>query len=265
MGTQDSGANTAEGGTALTAYASDEAMLRRRLANGTVDTRSFQRRVSRCEISRCQGMCCYDGVYVSEESAAVITSLAERHADFFTTLGLDLPKRVIVEGEWQGKRGGLKTAVRARDFSATVEGYPAHFEDTACVFLARDGRCALQLLSEHEGRHPWHYKPVKCWLHPITIEGDGQSALVLHSRETDPYRLPGYDGFVSTIFCGRTCPGGAPASTVLAKELAFLSRIVGRGLLGEIERGSASRTSPPAEVQGRPGADRAPRRPPDRL
>ncbi len=254
MGTQDSGANTAGEGTALTAYASDEAMLRKRLAPGTLDARSFQRPLSRCEISQCQGMCCYDGVYVSEESAAVIISLTEKHAEFFAGLGLDLPDRGIVEGEWRGKRGGLKTAVRARDFSATVEGYPAHFGNTACVFLSRDGRCALQLLSEHEGRPPWYYKPVKCWLHPITIEGDGHSVLVLHSRETDPYRLPGYDGFVSTIFCGRTCPGGTPASTALARELTFLSRIVGRDLLVEIERGSDFPASDPSEGHGRSGA-----------
>lgn len=252
MTTQEHAADTPEEGLGLTAYASDAAMLRRRLANGTVDARSFQRPVPRCDISRCQGMCCYDGVYVSEESAAVITSLAERHADFFTNLGLDLPRQVIVEGEWRRRRGGVKTAVRARDFSATVAGYPAHFEDTACVFLTRDGRCALQLLSEREGRHPWYYKPMKCWLHPITIEGDGQSVLVLHSRETDPYRLPGYDGFVSTIFCGRTFPGGAPASTVLAKELIFLSWIVGRNLLAEIERGSDLPASNPPEGHGRP-------------
>lgn len=224
-----------EDGTALTAYADDAAMLRRRLADGTVDARSFGRPVARCEVTRCRGMCCYDGVYVSGGSAAVIRSVAERHAGFFAGLGLELPERVIVEGQWRGKVG-LKTAVRPRDFPATVEGYPAHFEDTACVFLTQEGRCALQLLSEHEGRHPWYYKPVKCWLHPITLEGDGPSVLMLHSQETDPYRLPGYDGFVSTIFCGRTCPGGAPASRVLAEELLFLSRIVGRDLMAEVAR-----------------------------
>ncbi len=233
MGPQDCGDVPTGDGTGLTAYAGDEAMLRRRLADGSVDARSFQRPVARCEISSCQGMCCYDGVYVSEEAAAVIAALAERHADIFARLGLDLPERVIVRGEWRSK-AGLKTAVRPRAFSATVEGYPAHFGDTACVFLTRDGRCGLQLLSEHQGRHPWYHKPVKCWLHPITLEGEGPSVLVLHSRETDPYRLPGYDGFVSTIFCGRTCPGGVPASQVLAKELTFLSRIVGRDLLAEM-------------------------------
>ncbi len=218
----------------VTAYASDEEMLHARLAHGTVDVQSFRRPLSRCEISTCRGMCCYDGVYVSRESAAVIQRLADEHVDFFAGLGIDLPAHVIVEGEWQWKKGGLKTAVKPRVFSKSVEGYPAHFEDTACVFLAADGRCSLQLLSLHLGRHPWYYKPVKCWMHPITLEGEGKSRLVLHSRETDPYRLPGYDGFVSVIFCGRTRPEGMPASTVLSEELSLLSRIVGRDLQAEL-------------------------------
>lgn len=227
--------DNAPGGANVTAYASDEATLRRRLAHGTVDAYSFRRSVARCEISRCGGMCCYDGVYVSQESAAVITQLAETHTAFFAALGLDLPDRVIVEGNWAWKRGGLKTAVRHRAFANTVEGYPAHFEDTACVFLTGDGRCGLQLLSVHLGRHPWSCKPVKCWLHPITLEGDEPSVLILHNEETDPYRLPGYDGFVPVIFCGKTRPDGAPAYAVLSEELIFLSRIVGRDLLAEVQ------------------------------
>ena len=70
-------------------------------------------------------------------------------------------------------------------------------------------------------------------MHPITLEGESRAALLLHDAHTDPSRLPGYDGFVSRIFCGRTCAGGAPAAVVLADELTFLSRIVGRNLVAE--------------------------------
>jgi len=225
-----------EDGACLTAYPDDEATVRQRLIGGSVDAESFRRPLRRCEISACRGMCCYDGVYVSRESAAVIERAAREHAGFFASLGLQLPDRVIVEGGWAWKRGGLKTAVRHRPFSSTVEGFPPHFTDTACVFLAGDGRCSLQLLSAHLGRHPWYYKPMKCWQHPMTLEGETEAVLCLHSDRTDPYRFPGYEGFVSRIFCGRTCPGGAPASVVLADELAFLSQIVGRDLLAEAQR-----------------------------
>jgi len=225
------GAGQCESG--LTAYPDDEASLRRRLAAGRVDAESFRRPVARCEIAVCRGMCCHDGVYVSPECAAVIERAAVKHADFFAGLGLRLPDPIIVEGEWAWKKGGLKTAVMPRTFSKAVQGFPPHFTDTACVFLTNDGLCSLQLLSQHRGRHPWYYKPVKCWMHPITLEGDERSVLILHNDRTDPYRFAGYDGFVSKIFCGKTCPGGEPASAVLSDELAFLSRIVGRDLLAE--------------------------------
>ncbi len=219
----------------LTAYPEDEAMLRRRLAAAVVDVGSVSRRLKRCEITLCQGMCCYDGVYVSEASARAVEEIARRHADFLAGLGLRLPGRVIVEGDWPWRRGGLKTAVQPRPFSRKVPGFPAHFRDTACVFLAPDGRCALQVLSAHLGRHPWYYKPIKCWMHPITIQGEDEARLVLPSYETDPFRFPGYDGFVSQIFCGKTCLRGEPAAAVLREELRFLSQIVGRDLVNETQ------------------------------
>ncbi|MFB3818564.1 MAG: hypothetical protein ACE147_12940 [Candidatus Methylomirabilales bacterium] len=180
-------------------------------------------------------MCCYDGVYVPEPSARLIEHLARRHAAFFRGLGLTLPERVIVEGRWAPKPGGLKTAVREHPFARLVPDFPPHFAQTACVFLTPAGLCSLHLLSEHLGRHPWYYKPVKCWMHPITLEGDRPPVLVLHDERTDPYRLPGYPGFVPRIFCGRTCPSGAPASLVLQEELAFLSQIAGRDLVRAAE------------------------------
>jgi len=219
----------------LTAFPDDEATLRRRMIGGSVDAASFQRPVKRCQISTCRGMCCYDGVYVGQEAAAVIERVAGEHAGFFAGLDLRLPAQVIVEGDWAWKRGGLKTAVTHRPFSTTVEGFPSHFTDTACVFLAADGRCSLQLLSMHLGRHPWYYKPVKCWQHPMTLEGETHAVLRLHSDRSDPFRFPGYDGFVSRIFCGRTSSEGVPAAVVLADELQFLSRIVGRDLLAEVQ------------------------------
>jgi hypothetical protein len=246
--------HTASGGpveeeASLTAYPADEAALRKRMEGGRVDAESFRRPVARCEIFTCRGMCCYDGVYVSRESAAIIERAAKEHAGFFAGLDLQLPDRVIVEGDWHWKKGGLKTAVGPRAFSKAVEGFPPHFKDTACVFLTGDGRCSLQLLSIHLGHHPWYHKPVKCWMHPITLEGEESAVLLLHSDRTDPYRLPGYDGFVSRIFCGRTCPGGAPAAVVLAEELSFLSRIVGRDLLAEATGAPASAIRPEGGAQ----------------
>lgn len=236
-------------GIGHTAYAEEEGRLRSRMCGGHVDAGSFRRRIARCDIGTCRGMCCYDGVYVGRDSAAVIERVTAEHAGFLERLGLELPQRVIVEGNWRWKMGGLKTAVTGRAFSTTVRGFPPHFTDTACVFLAGDGRCSLQVLSVHLGRDPWYYKPVKCWMHPITLEGDSRAVLLLHDERTDPYRFPGYDGFVSQIFCGRSCPTGAPAARVLADELRFLSRIVGRDLFAEVTGAPGPVTTPDEEAR----------------
>ncbi len=223
----------------LTAYPADEAELKAQMARGSVDAESFRRPLARCDLSVCQGMCCYDGVYVSPESAAVIERIAREKSGFFAELGLALPDKVIVEGNWPWKQGGLKTAVQLREFSKTVQAFPSHFNDTACIFLTEDGRCSLQMLSVRLGQHPWYYKPIKCWMHPITMGGE-PPILRLHNTDTDPYRVPGYDGFVTQIFCGKTYVGAAPASVTLADELHFLSQIVQRDLWGEVTR-SANR------------------------
>ena len=120
MGDLDDERGSRDGGGHLTAYPDEEADLRRRFAGGRVDGESFRRSLARCEISTCQGMCCYDGVYVSRESADVIRPVAEKHATFFAGLGLRLPEAVIVEGDWRWKKGGLKTAVAPRALSSEL-------------------------------------------------------------------------------------------------------------------------------------------------
>ena len=184
-------------------------------------------------------MCCHLGVWLSDENAALIERLARDEVEFFHELDLDLPDQVVVDGEWRGEPTGKKTAVRQTTFAKDVPDYPAHFSDTACVFHLGDGRCALQLLSVARGKHPWYYKPIACWLHPITVtrEADGAEGIriVLFDETTDEFRTPGYHGFTTFTFCGKTCAGGRPAFEVLAEELEFLGHIAGRDLIGEIK------------------------------
>ena len=235
---------------ALTAYPRTEVALRGSLAAAHLDAPSFARPVQRCSLAACRGMCCYDGVYVNDEEAAVIEEVARQEAGFFRQLGLDLPEHVIVDGEWEGLVTGKKTAVVPYAFSPEVPGFPAHFKDTACVFHLDDGRCGLQVLSQARGRHPWHYKPFTCWLHPISIAPgeDGQGAVILlESEATDPYRLPDFDGYVEQTFCGRTAPCGQPGYEVLAEELALLGAITGRDLAGELR--PAQGTALPSPTQ----------------
>jgi hypothetical protein len=76
-----------------------------------------------------------------------------------------------------------------------------------------------------DGKHPWFYKPLTCWLHPINVSPE---RITLYDEKTDPYRFPDYDGYLSRTFCGRTMSLGRPAYEVLRPELEFLGRILGR-------------------------------------
>jgi hypothetical protein len=214
----------------LTAFTRSVASLRKRLSNAKIDAREFARKISRCSLETCHGTCCYDGASVDNDTADVIQQLASERAYDFLVMGLTLPEEVVESSEWNGKVG-KKTATKKFPFRSLVKDYPAHFNETACVFLLDDGRCGLQLLSEQDGKHSWYYKPLTCWLQPIKIS---ESSIRLYDDQTDPFKFPGYDGFVSKTHCGRTSACGAPAAEVLAQELDFLGKIIGRDFLAEM-------------------------------
>src|SRR6266545_960914 len=132
----------------LTAFAEAEAALVESCAAAPVDGAAFQRKLSRCSLRRCHGTCCYDGVHVDDDTAATLQRLADQRADEFREMGLRLPDAVIVHEQWRGSDPSAKTAVKPFPFSSVVEDYPAHFNDTACVFLLEDARCGLQVLAE---------------------------------------------------------------------------------------------------------------------
>lgn len=222
----------------ITAYPKTEEALKEMLAHADINVDSFSQRLSPCSLSTCQGMCCYDGVYVGKESAQIIQEVVEGESQFFKDIGLQLPEEVIVQGEWEGVTG-LKTAVKSKPFSSVVENYPSHFNNTACVFLMDDARCGLQVLSEYKGLHPWYYKPFTCWLHPIGIDSENnQHTVVLYNEQNDPCSVPNYPGYTTQTLCGKIHECGQPAYKVLEEELRFLGRIAGRNYIQEIKTSS---------------------------
>jgi hypothetical protein len=218
----------------LTAYPRAEAWLRDYLAHAPVAVDTLRRPLTRCELTACQGMCCHDGIFLDNDEPAVLTELVQREGDFFRSLGLTLPEPVVVHGEFKDMVSGPRTALVPRSWRGRIEGFPAHFEDTACCFLLDDGRCSLQVLSAARGKHRWYYKPIGCWMHPLTMDCTPEPAIGLHTLQSDPYRLPGYEGFVSRTFCANACQGGSPAYETLREELTMLGAIIGRDLVGEI-------------------------------
>ncbi|MBI4319451.1 MAG: hypothetical protein HY675_13265 [Chloroflexi bacterium] len=224
----------------VTAYPATERQFRTRLAGAPVSVRSFSRPLERCSPFACLGMCCYDGVYLDDEAADVIELVVQQEGAFFRKAGLELPKQVVIDGDWRGMASGKKTAVRARPFSILLLNHPKHFNDTSCIFLLDDGRCGLQNLSLSRDLHPWYYKPFTCWLHPISVSLDEGGQICLPDEHSEPYRFEDYDGYVTRTFCGQTRACGRPAYEVLQEELHFLGRIIDRDLAGEIRQGNAT-------------------------
>lgn len=222
---------------AITAFSESIARLATMIRGVVVDKEALQRPLKLCDLSKCRGTCCHDGVYLNSEEANVVRSLAGESRKEFESLGLDLPDQVVVYGRWRDVTSGPKTATRPEPMHETVPDYPEHFADTNCVFLMPDARCGLQALAVNRGLHPWFYKPSTCWLHPLSIVSgpDGRKRLTLYSNENDPQRFDDYDGFVPKTHCGRTCTGGEPAFKVLAGEIGMLGEIGGRDLLGECD------------------------------
>ncbi|MDF1816650.1 MAG: DUF3109 family protein [Verrucomicrobiales bacterium] len=191
-----------------------------------------------CELSVCHGTCCHDGVYLTGEEAQVLRDLADTESSDLEKLGTELPPQVVVYGRFHHIASGPKTAVRAAPMSEKVADYPLHFQNTQCVFLLQDARCALQALAMERGLDPWFYKPFTCWIHPLsfTKDAEGEDILTLYDKNTDPHKFDDYDGFTSQTHCGRQCDTGSgqPAYEVLESELDRLGQIGGRDLLAEI-------------------------------
>jgi hypothetical protein len=221
-----------------TAFTGTARALRERCAGASLRHESFARPLARCDLSRCRGTCCTHGVTLNAEEALVLTRLVTRDGAALRRLVPDLPTEPVVrDGD-----GIPRTQLKPRAFRDVVSEYPAHFPETACAFLGPTARCALQELAAERGEAPWAYKPLACWLHPIALSAD---EILLPDAATDPHA----GGFASQTHCGRSpACGGAPASEVLAPELACLGGWLGRDLPGELAAAAAGavRHAPPA-------------------
>ncbi|MGY8647567.1 MAG: hypothetical protein ACKVLL_09450 [Verrucomicrobiales bacterium] len=180
--------------------------LARQLREAAVDHEAFEMPLPLCQLSECRATCCHDGVMLSKEEA-----------DF------------ISEGTIRLSDGRRKTATVPSEASERADDFSGHFPKTRCVFLDEQHRCQWQLRSVAEGKHPWFYKPVSCWMHPILLESqDGRPVLTLRRPENDPA------GFASQTPCGRLMKGADPARVTLQMELEMLREISDRDFSAEL-------------------------------
>lgn len=217
------------------AFPDTVAILAQQIREARVDHAAFETLLRPCEISRCKATCCHDGVHLSDEEAGYVEELVRSKRDDLKLLGFDIPDRVIIDSP---ERKGRKTAVREAREGELADDFPAHFPKTRCVMLDERGYCSLQSLAMNEGVHPWSYKPLTCWMHPLVLIPTGKwedrPVLTLVNAENDPQRRDGYAGYGSCTHCGREEEGGSPAWQVLEKELKMLGEICGRDVYAEL-------------------------------
>lgn len=189
-----------------------------------VDRRSFSARYSFCELDRCQGMCCYDGVYLEEPEVTVLERLISTEKERFKAWGMDVNSRSLVREHSETRRARVRTKVVPFRYSDTA-GLPSHFESTACVFRCSDGRCSLQRIALERGLDPWFFKPMGCWMHPLVLKIGNPGLLsvggAVHSR------------FASCTQCGSRRDHGLSGYEVFRRELEVLSDWLAQDLLAK--------------------------------
>jgi hypothetical protein len=182
-------------------------------------------RLSACNISECEGACCYDGVYLMPGEEQFLRELVARVPE----LAARLPAEFIVDGKWDGEYLGRKTATRPVEYRSAR--FPAHFARTRCVFSDEIGLCELEKFARARGQHPWTFKPATCWMFPLQ-DDDGEPAEPVLGPDDDPYVTPDYPGYASCVSCGRHDLAGVPWRQALAQEIAYLTAAPQLPLLG---------------------------------
>jgi Fe-S-cluster containining protein len=181
----------------------------------SISDNKFHLKLSRCDISKCEAMCCYDGAYLTFEEEQLIHSLVKDYPNIFT----NIPNNYILDGYWNNEYYGRKTAVKKHIYKNS--NFPEHFSSTRCVFADSLGYCKFEKLARSLNIHPWEYKPSACWLFPLKIN-DGKIILPPTSVSLDPHRTKNYIGFVSVVPCGKHTEDGNFWQITLQDELDYL-------------------------------------------
>ena len=206
-----------------TAFPETVRAARAALRTAPVDDASFERPLSPCDVARCHGACCSDGVPLNAEEARVLARLAVDEAPALRAMGLQ-PTSLVASAE---PGGAGHTGIRGREAGERSPRHPASVPDTACAVLTPDGLCGLQVLAVDRGLHPWHWKPMTCWLHPIAADGSGIRLPPEGISRERAYRDGGY---ASVTECSRAGADARPARDVLRRELEYLGALIGRDL-----------------------------------
>lgn len=125
----------------------------------------------RCTLGECHAACCLYGVWIDKNEAHDILSHASEIAPHLEEENRD-------PDDWfDGREEPDEHAISGWTVHSTVLPDPAHYGETACIFLRKDHLCALQVAANANGLHPWRYKPFYCILHPLDLDEQGRITL----------------------------------------------------------------------------------------
>lgn len=206
--------------------------IRAAYRDAPLDVAAFRRRYARCDLAECQGMCCYGGVSPEQAEIAVIKQATKAHRAFFREAGLDITDMPFTHT--------ADNQVRTDIAPFAYASLPAHFDHTACALRDAQGRCTLQLLGARLGEDAWWFKPLTCWLFPISLtDAEDRPCITIHTERSDPVKSGHYPGFTAHTRCGAEHPGGIEGHRLFRDELGALSELLGRDLLKELADASA--------------------------
>jgi len=161
--------------------------------------------VRRCRLDECHAACCLHGAWVDQVEIKDILS----HADMIAP---HMPVEVAESLDWFDERREVDPhAISGEVGHTTVLSAPDHYGGTACIFLRRDRKCALQTAADESKLPPWRFKPFYCILHPLDLDERGRITL-------DHIDLM----LAEPGSCLRPAPHPIPLIETFAEELRYL-------------------------------------------
>ncbi|WP_209444113.1 hypothetical protein, partial [Paenibacillus ihuae] len=76
------------------------------------------------------------------------------------------------------------------------------FDQTRCVFSNDTGLCSLQAAATENDMHPWKYKPLACWVFPLSMENGLISGPPAQDQIDPDYVDETYPGYTKYVTCG---------------------------------------------------------------
>lgn len=140
-------------------------MIELKIDNLKIDPKIFTFKFS----CRCSGECCNYGVYTDSKEAENILSIKDK---LIPLLDESQSKNI---SEW------FEAPEKDDDFESGI-AVGTQIINGKCTFLDKSGLCTLQKLALLEGEHKWKYKPLYCYLFPLTIF---EGALTIDNEHID--------------------------------------------------------------------------------